>query len=103
MVRSAKDQFRAYLIDPTRLSGTLPLPPQKTSPGIGHTESAGDQATGVSPTRPAMGTLTSPPAAPPAAPAGRTQPGRPADAHRGGRSEERRVGKEGRSRWAPDH
>src|ERR1039457_6329590 len=67
MVRSAKDQFRAYLIDPTRLSGTLPLPPQKTSPGIGHTESAGDQATGVSPTRPAMGTLTSPPAAPPAA------------------------------------
>src|ERR1039457_1979697 len=67
LVRSAKDQLRAYLIDPTRLSGTLPLPPQKTSPGIGHTESAGDQATGVSPTRPAMGTLTSPPAAPPAA------------------------------------
>src|ERR1022692_761488 len=70
LVRSAKDQLRAYLIDPTRLSGTLPLPPQKTSPGIGHTESAGDQATGVSPTRRAMETFRSPPAAPPAAPAG---------------------------------
>src|ERR1017187_9545451 len=67
MVRSAKDQFRAYLIDPTRLSGTLPLPPQKTSPGIGHTESAGDQATGVSPTPRARATFPSPPAAPPAA------------------------------------
>src|ERR1022692_1682372 len=70
MVRSAKDQFRAYLLDPTRLPGTLPPPPRKTSPGLGHTEPTGDPATGVSPTRPAMGTLTSPPAAPPAAPAG---------------------------------
>jgi hypothetical protein len=70
MIRSAKDQFRAYLIDPTRLSGTLPAPTQKTSPGMGHTESAGDHATGVSPTRPAMGTPASPPAAPPAAPPG---------------------------------
>ena len=67
MVRSAKDQFRAYRIDPTRPPGTLPLPPRKTSPGLGHTESAGDQATGVSPARPAMGTSASPPTAPPAA------------------------------------
>src|ERR1039458_7517761 len=67
---AAKDQFRAYLTDPTRLPGTLPPPPRKTSPGLGHTEPTGDHATGVSPTRPAMGTLTSPPAAPPAAPAG---------------------------------
>src|ERR1017187_8605287 len=70
MVRSAKDQFVAYLVDSTRLSGTLPLPSQKTSPGLGHTEPAGDHATGVSPTRPAMGTPASPPAAPAAAPGG---------------------------------
>jgi len=36
IIRSAKDQFRVYLIDPTRLSGTLPLPTQKTSPDLGH-------------------------------------------------------------------
>jgi len=52
MIRSAKDQFRAYFIDPTRLSGTLPAPPRKTSPGLGHTEPVGGHATGVSPTRP---------------------------------------------------
>ena len=67
MVRSAKDQFVAYLVDSTRLSGTLPLSPRKTSPGLGHTEPAGDHATGVSPTRPAMGTPASPPTAPAAA------------------------------------
>ena len=67
MVRSAKDQFQTYPIDSTKLSGTLPLPSQKTSPGLGHTEPAGDHATGVSPTRPAMGTPASPPAAPAAA------------------------------------
>jgi len=70
MIRSTKDQFRAYLVDPKRLSGTLPLPPQKTSPGFSHTEPAGHDATGVSPTRPALGTSTSPPAAPAAAPDG---------------------------------
>ena len=64
MVRSAKDQFRAYLIDPTRLPGTLPRPPRKTSPSLSHTEPAGHDATGVSPTRPGLGTSTSPPAAP---------------------------------------
>ena len=67
MVRSAKDQFLRYPIDSTRFSGTLPHSPRKTSPGLGHTEPAGNHATGVSPTRPAMGTPTSPPAAPAAA------------------------------------
>jgi hypothetical protein len=64
MVRTAKDEFREYLIDSTRLSGTLPPPPQKTSPGFVHTEPAGDDATGVSPTRPALGTSARPSTAP---------------------------------------
>src|ERR1035441_9834520 len=56
IIRVAKDHFKAYLIDPTGLSGRLPLPPEKTSPGFKHTESrVGDDATGVSPTRPALG------------------------------------------------
>ena len=59
MVRSAKDQFLAYPVDSTRFAGTLPPPPRKTSPGLGHTGSAGHHATGVSPTRPAMGTCES--------------------------------------------
>src|SRR5437016_259315 len=29
IVRTTKDQFREYLTDPTRLSGTLPPPPEK--------------------------------------------------------------------------
>src|SRR5580698_5830954 len=33
IVRLAKDQFRVYLTDPTRVSGTLPPPPQKTRCG----------------------------------------------------------------------
>ena len=70
MVRSAKDQFLAYPVDSTRLSGTLPLRSRKTSPGLRHTEPADDHATGVSPTRPAMGTPASPQAAPAAAPDG---------------------------------
>jgi hypothetical protein len=70
MIRSAKDQFRAYFVDPTRFPGTLPMPPRKTSPSLSHTEPAGHDATGVSPTRPALGTSTSPPAAPAAAPDG---------------------------------
>ena len=62
ILRVAKDQFKAYLIDPTRLPGTLPPPSQKTSRGSEHTESqAGDDATGVSPTRPALGTFAGPP------------------------------------------
>ena len=68
MIRSAKDQFRAYLIDPKKFAGTLPVPPQKTSPSLGHTELRADEdATGVSPTGPAMGTSASPPTAPAAA------------------------------------
>src|SRR5271165_2358828 len=68
LARSAKDQFRAYAIDSVRLSGTLPLPPQKTSPKLGHTEPrTDDDATGVSSTRPALGTSASPPGDPAAA------------------------------------
>src|SRR5216684_7595554 len=63
MIRTAKDRFRAYLIDPTRLSGTLPPPSRKTSSDLGHSEAAGDDATGVSPTRAALGTSARPPTA----------------------------------------
>jgi hypothetical protein len=65
IVRMAKDEIRLYLLDPTRLLSTLPAPRQKTSSGLGHTEArASDHATGVSPTRPAMGTPASPATAP---------------------------------------
>ncbi len=70
IVRAAKDQFRAYLPDSTRLPGTLPLLPQKTSPGLGHTEPANHDATGVSPTRPTLGIPASPPTAAATAPVG---------------------------------
>src|SRR5713101_456809 len=70
MVRAAKDRFRAYLTDPTRLSGALPPPPQKTRCDCPHTETRADDAIGVSPTGPALGTSASPRAAPAAAPAG---------------------------------
>ena len=71
MVRTAKDQFKPYLIDPARLSGTLPLPPGKTSSGFEHTETrTASDATGVSPTGPAMGASASPRAAPAAPAAG---------------------------------
>src|ERR1017187_7476173 len=67
----AKDQFRPYLADPAGLPGTLPPPPEKTSPGFAHTESrACDDATRVSPTGPAMGASASPRAAPAAPVAG---------------------------------
>jgi hypothetical protein len=65
IVRAAKDQIRSYLLDPTRLLNTLPLPPQKTRPALRHTDPrASNHATGVSPTRPAVGTPASPPTAP---------------------------------------
>jgi hypothetical protein len=71
ILRSAKDQFSPYLIDPVRLPGILPAPPEKTNSGFAHTESrAGDDATGVSPTGPAMGASASPRAAPAAPVAG---------------------------------
>ena len=63
MVRTAKDEFRAYLIDPTRVPGTLPHWSRKTRSEMGHSEPAGDDATGVSPTRAAMGTSARPPTA----------------------------------------
>src|SRR5664279_2378461 len=67
----AKDRFSPYLPDPARLSGALPPLPEKTNPGFAHTESrAGDDATGVSPTGPAMGTSASPRASPTAPVAG---------------------------------
>ena len=67
-VRAAKDEIRPYLLDPTRLLSTLPALRQKTSRDLSHTEPrASDHATGVSPTRPAMGTPASPPTAPAAA------------------------------------
>ncbi|MGA8437144.1 MAG: hypothetical protein WB762_20095 [Candidatus Sulfotelmatobacter sp.] len=35
MVRTAKDEFRSYLIDPTRVPGTLPGLSRKTSSKMG--------------------------------------------------------------------
>jgi hypothetical protein len=67
LVRSAKDQFRAYLVDPTRFSSPLPLPLEKTRSRLPHTETrrrtASHYATGVSPTRSALGASASPPSA----------------------------------------
>ncbi|MBL8230974.1 MAG: hypothetical protein JNL98_20945 [Bryobacterales bacterium] len=37
LVKTAKDQFQAYLTDPKRLAGTLLAAPEKTSPEAGHT------------------------------------------------------------------
>ena len=61
MVRTAKDQIRPYLIDPTGLPSGLPPSPQKTSSGFPHTEiRKASDATGVSPTGPALGAPASP-------------------------------------------
>jgi hypothetical protein len=61
ILRTAKDQIRPYLIDPTGLPSGLPLSPQKTSSGFPHTETRkANDATGVSPTGPALGTPASP-------------------------------------------
>jgi hypothetical protein len=71
MIRTAKDQIRPYLIDPTGVPGTLPLSAQKTSSGFEHTRTqSADHATGVSPTRPAVGASASSRAAPSAPSAG---------------------------------
>ena len=67
ILRIAKDEIRPYLIDPTRLSGLLRLPAQKTSSASAHTE---PRAPGVSPTRPPLGDIASPRPAPPTPPAG---------------------------------
>lgn len=57
MLRTAKDQFKAYLSDPQRLGGTLPSRPEKTRSEPAHTEPrvAPDAATGVSSTGPPPG------------------------------------------------
>jgi hypothetical protein len=61
ILRTAKDQRRPYLIDPTGLPSALPLSSQKTSPGFEHTETrTASDATGVSPTGPALGISASP-------------------------------------------
>ena len=71
IVRSAKDEWASYLIDPARLPSRVLAPPEKTSARLGHTDPrAGDHATGVSPTRPALGALASPSTPSPAAPDG---------------------------------
>ena len=71
IVRTAKDQICPYLADLTAVPGTLPLSPQKTSPGLPHTRTRSpDHAPGVSPARPAMGASASSRAAPPAPTAG---------------------------------
>jgi hypothetical protein len=61
ILRTAKDQIRPYLHDPAGLPSGLPSCSKKTSPSFAHTETrAGNDATGVSPTGPAMGTSASP-------------------------------------------
>lgn len=61
IMRTAKDQIRPYLVDPTKLPSALRLPPQKTGSGFPHTETRkANDATGVSPTGPALGTPASP-------------------------------------------
>ena len=61
IVRTAKDQIRSYLVDPTTLPGRLPLSSEKTSSEFPHTETRqANDATGVSPTGPALGTPASP-------------------------------------------
>src|SRR3982750_3352041 len=49
LLRTAKDQFRAYVAHSIRLFGTLPVSPEKTSPDFGDTEARTDgHATGIS-------------------------------------------------------
>jgi len=68
LLRAAKDQFRTYIADSTRVPGTLPVSPEKTSSGFGHTEARSDgDATGISPTGAAMGAPAGARAAPAAA------------------------------------
>jgi hypothetical protein len=65
ILRAAKDEIRSYLIDPTRLPGTLPPLTQKTRSNHPHTE---PRAPGVSPTRlplvQSAGLRTTPPTPP---------------------------------------
>jgi hypothetical protein len=73
ILRTAKDQIRPYLTDPSGVPATLPLSPQKTSSSLPHTRTQStDHATGVSPTRPSLGASASSRAAPSAPSAGVT-------------------------------
>ena len=66
LMRAAKDQFRMYVADSMRLSGTLPGGAEKTSGDCGHTE-ARAHATGNAPAGAAMGAPAVARAAPAAA------------------------------------
>ena len=66
LLRSTKDQFRAYIADSGRVSGALPGSREKTSGGVGHTE-ARAHATGISSAGAAMGAPAIARAAPAAA------------------------------------
>src|SRR5207302_2936593 len=64
IIRATKDQIRPYLPDSAGVPSALPPSPEKTSPGLQHTESrTSNDATGVSPTGPPLG---APAGAPPA-------------------------------------
>src|SRR5271165_3288895 len=66
-----KDHFRPHLIDSTGLPSALPPVAPKTSPGLPHTGTRKpNDAIGISPTRPALGTPAGPGTAPAAPPAG---------------------------------
>ena len=69
LVRSTKDQFRAYVVESTGVAGTLPQNRQKTSPKSGDTEprANNDNAAGVSSARSVLGTSASAPHGPAAA------------------------------------
>jgi hypothetical protein len=61
ILRAAKDEIRSYLPDLAGLPSRVPAPPEKTGPCFPHTGSrARNDATGVSPTGPEMGTPASP-------------------------------------------
>lgn len=69
LLRTAKDQLRAHLVDRQRLSGTLPATPEKTRSALAHTETraAPDAPTGVSSTGSPPGKSPPPPSLAPAA------------------------------------
>jgi hypothetical protein len=65
LMRRAKDQFRAYVVDSSVVSGTLPQNPQKTSSKSGDTEPrANNDAAGISSVGPVLGKSAGPPHGP---------------------------------------
>ena len=72
LLRAAKDQFEAYLLDPRRLSGTLPDSGEKTRSSLGHTgtrAASNEPTAGISSTGPPPGTPKGTPPGAPTAPA----------------------------------